>query len=431
MFSAHKRILVFGLGMACWVGVWAVSPVYAQRILSEYALEDITLIPGVEHGNRTYGALNMHGVQWRLSAMTHYRKHALRQSMAGGTQVLIIHQFVEHVGLVVAPFSFLAAEIEWPLMIYQSRRIFATGGLTRERGILDLRWGIPVSILKKSETGVDLALIPMGWLPLGDSTRHMGEGGHRWGGVVALGFEPVQGWRLGMNGGALFRSGVMLARPRGQERHRGWASVYTSLNLQRMFYVKADYQWAQSLSPWRPAGASQRLVGGLDYVFEDSGWVAHANVAFPMARQLDDAEYEVAMGLSWTFPSKKQPEPPKPDLIRSIEGVVVHFDHDKYVLRPDAQEILLELARVLKLHPEVEAIVLKGHTDWNGADRYNDTLSINRCKSVAHFLISQGVDDSRILLYGFGEARHIATNFTSEGRFLNRRVEVRVFLKRR
>ncbi len=69
-------------------------------------------------------------------------------------------------------------------------------------------------------------------------------------------------------------------------------------------------------------------------------------------------------------------------------------------------------------------IVVAGHTDSRGSDAYNQGLSERRADSVAQYLTQKGVAAARIDTVGFGEKHPIADNSTSEGRALNRRVEL-------
>ena len=100
----------------------------------------------------------------------------------------------------------------------------------------------------------------------------------------------------------------------------------------------------------------------------------------------------------------------------------VFFDFDKWDLRPES---FIELNRVVKLLSENPAIEIEmsAHTDSRGSDDYNFKLSDNRAKSVMEYIISKGIDRSRISSHGYGETKPVATNETDEGRQLNRRVE--------
>ena len=107
-------------------------------------------------------------------------------------------------------------------------------------------------------------------------------------------------------------------------------------------------------------------------------------------------------------------------LITLDSGVL--FDVDKYDIRPEAQETLNQLAKLLT-EAEITAFEIDGHTDSNADDAYNQTLSENRANSVKAYLKAQGVS-AEITTQGYGESRPVATNETAEGRQQNRRVEI-------
>ena len=69
-----------------------------------------------------------------------------------------------------------------------------------------------------------------------------------------------------------------------------------------------------------------------------------------------------------------------------------------------------------------------GHTDSQGADDYNQTLSDQRAASVKTYLTSMGVDGSRMDTTGRGESQPVASNETEEGRQENRRVTFWLYL---
>lgn len=67
---------------------------------------------------------------------------------------------------------------------------------------------------------------------------------------------------------------------------------------------------------------------------------------------------------------------------------------------------------------------IEGHTDSSGSDAYNLQLSRERAQAVVDYLKSHGIEEWRLFAEGFGEEKPIATNKTSLGRSLNRRVEI-------
>lgn len=102
------------------------------------------------------------------------------------------------------------------------------------------------------------------------------------------------------------------------------------------------------------------------------------------------------------------------------------FDFDSAVLRPEARANLRELAGSLQKYSGDEVLIL-GHTDSVGGDAYNKRLSVRRADAAAEYLITQGVERSRIGTGGLGEEEPIASNATAGGRQQNRRIEVAIY----
>lgn len=107
-------------------------------------------------------------------------------------------------------------------------------------------------------------------------------------------------------------------------------------------------------------------------------------------------------------------------------GAEVLFDTGKFALRPSARQSLDELAVLMKGYPGLP-VVIEGHTDSVGSDVSNQQLSENRAKAVRTWLITRGgLPAGCVTAAGFGETRPVAGNDTTEGRQLNRRVEIRI-----
>lgn len=69
-------------------------------------------------------------------------------------------------------------------------------------------------------------------------------------------------------------------------------------------------------------------------------------------------------------------------------------------------------------------VVVAGHTDSDGSDALNQSLSVKRASAVSEYLATRGIKQVRLETVGFGESQPIATNATAEGKQLNRRVEI-------
>ena len=86
----------------------------------------------------------------------------------------------------------------------------------------------------------------------------------------------------------------------------------------------------------------------------------------------------------------------------------------------------LGIADVLINHPEVKLVEIQGHTDDRGGAKMNMELSKRRAEAVRGYLISAGVNGTRLTAKGFGSRRPKAINITAQGRARNRRVEFHI-----
>lgn len=110
---------------------------------------------------------------------------------------------------------------------------------------------------------------------------------------------------------------------------------------------------------------------------------------------------------------------------RMVDQVL--FDSGKADLRSGAYPVLKKVAQVLSEVPD-QPVGVEGYTDDLPIKRSgwanNKALSIARANAVLDYLVSQGVDSTRLTPVGYGEERPIASNDTAEGRQKNRRVEI-------
>ena len=86
---------------------------------------------------------------------------------------------------------------------------------------------------------------------------------------------------------------------------------------------------------------------------------------------------------------------------------------------------LTAVAAAIKACPDAKVTVI-GHTDDTGDDSINGPLSNNRAKSVADYLVSQGVPADSVSAKGVGPSQPVASNKTADGRAQNRRTEITV-----
>jgi peptidoglycan-associated lipoprotein len=122
------------------------------------------------------------------------------------------------------------------------------------------------------------------------------------------------------------------------------------------------------------------------------------------------------------------PTPPAPPAISDTEFFSnsikdAFFDYDQYTMREDARAALQADARALKDRPGIR-ITIEGHCDERGSEKYNLALGDRRANAAKEFLVSQGIDSSRIDTTSFGKERNFCEEHNEECWQLNRRAHL-------
>lgn len=143
-------------------------------------------------------------------------------------------------------------------------------------------------------------------------------------------------------------------------------------------------------------------------------------------------EVQVTPGASMNVSFDLAPAPKKPLVVFTGEKIEilqqVHFQSGKAVILADSHSLLQQVVDAV-VRNNVKRLRVEGHTDNRGNKAVNQTLSENRAKAVADFLVAQGIDTNRVESVGYGDAKPVAPNLTARGRELNRRVEFIVLEK--
>jgi OOP family OmpA-OmpF porin len=123
---------------------------------------------------------------------------------------------------------------------------------------------------------------------------------------------------------------------------------------------------------------------------------------------------------------KSQPVVKKPVLKKPVEKISItlhfEFDFDKAEVRSDHHDDAKRIADELNKYSDAN-VELEGHTDSQGAEEYNMSLSRQRAEGVKKYLVEKfNINASRISTVGYGESNPVASNDTEAGRQKNRRV---------
>jgi OOP family OmpA-OmpF porin len=151
----------------------------------------------------------------------------------------------------------------------------------------------------------------------------------------------------------------------------------------------------------------------------------------PEVAPVDDGTYEFIVEET---PAEEGPAAPAVKVTLAAE---VLFDFDKAVLKDEGKSLLnTEVVEKMKAHPEAELVMVTGYTDRIGSDKYNQNLSERRANAVKDYIVSQGVEESRLKAAGKGEQNPVVDCKGVRGKKLieclqpNRRVVVETEVQR-
>jgi len=156
------------------------------------------------------------------------------------------------------------------------------------------------------------------------------------------------------------------------------------------------------------------LIGGA------AGGAIGAGTGAYMDKQQTEFEQELARERSQ---HQIEIERQQNEILKLTMDSEVSFDFNSAIIKPGFYSTLDKIADIMRRYPRTQ-IVIAGHTDSVGSEEYNLQLSLRRANAVADYLISRGVERSRLGTEGHGELEPIASNDTEQGRTQNRRVEI-------
>ena len=108
------------------------------------------------------------------------------------------------------------------------------------------------------------------------------------------------------------------------------------------------------------------------------------------------------------------------------QELLVNFDTDKSDVKDEFDSEIARFAQFMRDYANTNAVI-EGHTDSDGSDGYNQSLSERRARAVMNELVNQyNIPATRLSATGFGESRPTAPNTSAEGKEQNRRIEAEI-----
>jgi peptidoglycan-associated lipoprotein len=111
--------------------------------------------------------------------------------------------------------------------------------------------------------------------------------------------------------------------------------------------------------------------------------------------------------------------------VRNTLAAMIHFDLDRSNIRSDDMATLDQKVAILQANPDLR-IRVGGHCDERGSDEYNLALGNRRAQSTKQYLVSHGIDASRIEIQSWGEERPLVDGHDESAWSQNRRAEFEV-----
>lgn len=156
------------------------------------------------------------------------------------------------------------------------------------------------------------------------------------------------------------------------------------------------------------------LVGCAKPVTEDQANIAQDNVS-----QADMSQQQEASAFD-ERPMMQEEVVPSHESMAGMKRVL--FDFDQFTLSAEARAVLAENAKYLKAMSNVN-VVIEGHCDERGSDEYNLALGESRALAAKSYLVSSGINATRLSVISYGEEKPLVDAAGEEAWSQNRRAE--------
>jgi outer membrane protein OmpA-like peptidoglycan-associated protein len=213
--------------------------------------------------------------------------------------------------------------------------------------------------------------------------------------------------------------------------NKSYVAVFLSLLMLVFFTGCAGLEFAPKKGVWmypKELVQADKAVSSAEKAGKDKKCPAE----FGEAKAATDKAYDTYLGcktkegidMAKDAVKKTNALCPKHPKVLAKFTLTINFDFDKAKIRKADKEQLRKAIEFIRKYPS-KKIMIEGHTDSVGSERYNMRLSLKRADATKIYLAKTGgVDTMRMSVQGFGEERPVASNKTKAGRAQNRRVDI-------
>ncbi len=346
---------------------------------------------------------------------------------------------MSHIDAAIGFFDFWSMGFDMPLAWWETyyNPALSAAAVQKENKYMkmgDLRVEMKFKFLDIDKYHVGLGLVPFMYFPTGSSSFFLGNGMWSPGGKIVFDADIKNRVFLSFNAGyrnysdtqydantpdAVIDDTIELGLGINVRINDSWAVIgeaYSESVIKAMFKNQLQNPAEFTVSGrWTP----QEKAKGLGVTF-GGGRGLDTGIGAP--------DFRVFAGVNYR-PPKKPPKPVEVEVVAEEKIVItqkIHFEFNKSTIRSISYPILDDVAYLLQINPQLRRVRVEGHTDWIGSDAYNQKLSERRAAAVRDYLIGKGIAADRLIAVGYGEARPIADNNTTQGRARNRRTEFTV-----
>ena len=401
--------------------------------------EIITFEPAVDSGEyfTQYSSQNLRAWQGTLGFYFDYANRPLQflglDIVAGQRQSVIDHWIIANFYGALGFTDWFEAGINVPVAVY-NWFFTDTASAVEDHGMGmgDITLMTKFRVINTENSRVGFAVMPYIMFPTGDAVRYLSNGSVAGGIKLITDFIFHERFNMTLNVGYFARDDVTLHSVRIDDQFT--YGLAGNVNFGKGWHGIAEIFGTTVVGDFFSTSASTPVEagGGIRYALGDSGFDLDVGANVGIIDGVGAPRVRGYLGLKWTSPVTQEcpecPPPAAPPDPRIQGGKIViwgkiYFDTDKATLKPLSFPVLDDVVDVMQKNAGVRLVEIQGHTDWRASDAYNMNLSQRRAESVKSYLLSKGIEASRLTPKGYGESKPIADNKTVEGMAQNRRVE--------